>query len=101
MRETNVSQNPGPVMVFAETPERRSISCFTRANRAISMAKAMRVSKAARKDSSDAISVTVTCDENAKTNARNVTAVATGWTASPRVQLEPMVTVPPLLGAST
>ena len=67
----------------------------------MSHAKARRVRKAAKKASTEAKSDTVICCEKAQTSARKATMVATGWMARPRVQLEPIVTTPPLLGAST
>lgn len=57
------------------------------------MAKAIRVISAAKKERREAIRVTVTCVEKEKRRAMKVTAVATGWTARPRVQEEPMMTL--------
>lgn len=49
---------------------------MTRAKSAISHANAMSVRSAARNESSDAMSVTVTCVENEKRSAKNATAAA-------------------------
>lgn len=64
-------------MVLALTPLRWSlISWRTNASSAMSMANAIRVRSAARKDSRLATSVTITCSENEKRNAMKVTAAA-------------------------
>lgn len=52
------------------------ISCLTSANRAMSIAKAMNVKVAARKDTSEAIKVTVTWVERPRRRATNETAAA-------------------------
>jgi len=59
----------------------------------MSIANAINVRRAARKDRIEAIRVTVTWVEQEKSNAIKVTAVATGCTASPRVQALPMITL--------
>jgi len=77
MKETNVIQKPGAVIVLAPTCS-LFISCLTKARRAISMANAIRVNSAARKDISDAMSVTVMWVDRENNSARNVAPVATG-----------------------
>jgi len=62
----------------------------------MSMANAMRVRLAARKDRREAIKVKVTWVEKENRSATKAAMVATGWTASPRVQLLPMVMTWPL-----
>jgi len=65
----------------------------------MSIANAMRVINAAKKDMIDASNVTVMCVDKDRMRAMKVTPVATGWTASPRVHELPMVTellLPPL-----
>ena len=54
------------------------IACLTSTNRAISMAKAISVSAAAKNDTMDARSVIVMCVEKDRRSATKVTAVATG-----------------------
>lgn len=78
MKDTNVSQKPGAVLVFELTPVSFFISCFTNAKSAMSMAKAMRVMSAARKDTIDASNVTVMCEDKDKSRAMKMTPVATG-----------------------
>lgn len=78
MKDTNVSQKPGAVLVFELTPVSFFISCFTNAKSAMSIAKAMRVMSAARKDTIDAINVTVMCEDKDKSRAMKMTPVATG-----------------------
>jgi len=92
IKDANVSQKPGPVMVFAPALLSFFICCFTYAKSAMSMENAMRVMSAARKDANDESNVTVICEDKDSRRATKVTAVATGWTASPRVQELPMVT---------
>lgn len=58
IRKESMSDKPGAVFVLVSTP-RPFISCRTRAKRAMSIAKATNVTSAARKESSDAISVTI------------------------------------------
>lgn len=77
IRETKVNQKPGPVLVVTPDPS-LSISCFTSAKSAISIANAIRVNNVAKNESKDARSVTVMWVENAQRNAANVTPVATG-----------------------
>jgi len=55
------------------------------------MANAMRARVAAKKDKTEAINVRVIWVEKEKRSATKETIVATGWTASPRVQLLPIV----------
>jgi hypothetical protein len=61
--------------------------------RAMSIANAMRVRRAAMKESSEANRASVTCDERENRRAINVTPAATGCTARPRVAPGPMVTL--------
>jgi len=58
-KATSVIQNAGAVLVLAVIP-RPFISCRTRAKRAISIAKATSVTSAARNDTNEATSMTVT-----------------------------------------
>jgi len=74
---TKVIQKPGAVIVLAPISN-LFISCFTRAKSAMSIANAISVNKAAKKDISDAMRVTVMWVDKESSNARNVTAVATG-----------------------
>ena len=67
---------PGAVMVRAATPSSLPIWCLTKSKRAMSTANAMSVRSAARKDVSDARSVSVTCEESESRNAMSVTPVA-------------------------
>lgn len=78
MNETKVNQNPGAVLVFPSICK-SSMACLTSVNRAIWIAKEINVIKAARKDTRDATSVRVTCVENDRRNAMNITAVADEW----------------------
>jgi len=84
MREAKVNQKPGPVLVTVPAPS-LSISCFTSAKSAISIRNAIKLNAAAKNASKDAMRVTTTWVESEARNAINVTAAATGWTASPRV----------------
>jgi len=59
--------------------------------REMSIAKAMSVRMAARKDRSEAMRTSVTCDEKEHKSATKVTPAATGCTARPRVAPGPMV----------
>jgi len=59
----------------------------------MSIAKAISVRRAAKKDTIEDRSVTVTWFEKDSTKATNVTTVATGWMARPRVQDEAISTV--------
>lgn len=70
-----VNDEPGAVFVLAPIP-RPFIECRTRTKSAISMAKAISVRSAARKDISDAKRVTVTWVENERSNAMKIAAVA-------------------------
>jgi len=74
---TNVIQKPGAVFVRWR-PGSLSVSCLRKTNNAISMAKAISVSRAARNDVKEDRSVTVIWVEKASTKAKKVTAVATG-----------------------
>jgi len=76
--DTNVSQNPGPVIVLSLTPSSWLIWCLTHAKSAISMTNARRVKSAARNETMDAKSVTVTWVEKESRSAMKVTPVATG-----------------------
>jgi len=58
----------------------------------MSIANAIKVRSAARKETREETSVTVVWVENDKTSAKNVTVVATGWTARPRVHELPIMT---------
>jgi len=78
-REEGVNDEPGPALVLTVTP-RPFISCRTRAKRARSIAKATSVTSAARKETNEATSMTVTCAENASNNATKLTAVAVIYT---------------------
>lgn len=73
-----VIQKPGPASVLALTPPRLSISCFVSANRAMSIANAIRVMSAARNETSDEINVTVRWVEKDRRSATKITPVATG-----------------------
>jgi hypothetical protein len=53
-----------------------SVWCFKYVNNAISMAKAMRTIRAARKEIREDTRVTVVCVENDKASATKITAVA-------------------------
>jgi hypothetical protein len=64
----------------------------------MSMAKAINVKAAARKDRMDAIRVTVRCWEKENKRAKKITMAATGCTARPRVQLELIITFAVLWG---
>jgi hypothetical protein len=66
------------VLVFELTPVSFFISCFTNAKSAMSIAKAMRVMSAARKDTIDASNVTVMCEDKDKSRAMKMTPVADG-----------------------
>ena len=66
------------MLVFELTPVSFFISCFTNAKSAMSMAKAMRVMSAARKDTIDASNVTVMCEDKDKSRAMKMTPVADG-----------------------
>jgi len=78
MSEANVSQNAGAVLVVKFELFRFPTSCLTNANRAISMANAMKVRKAARNEVRDASRVTVMWLEKERRRARNDTAAAEG-----------------------
>jgi hypothetical protein len=91
-RVAKVSQNPGAVTVCVPTFN-LSVWCFKYANNAISMAKAMRTIRAARNEIREDTRVTVVCVEKDKTNAKKITTVATGCTASPRVHEGPIMTL--------
>lgn len=101
---------PGAVFVCSITPVSFAIWFFTNTYSAMSMAKAMSVSSAARKDANEARRITVTCVESESRNAMNVMAHAadrgssisiflmhdtvdapTGCMARPRVQDAPTV----------
>jgi len=78
MNETNVNQNAGAVLVVKSELFRVPTSCLTNANRAISIANAMRVRTAARNEVRDARRVTVMWVEKEKRRAINDTVAATG-----------------------
>jgi len=61
--------------------------------RAMSMARAMRVRRAAMTEKTDDNAASVACEERENRKAINVTPVATGCTASPRMDLGPTVTL--------
>jgi hypothetical protein len=67
---------------------------LTLAKRAMSMAKAMRVRRAPRKESKDATRVTVRWVDKESAKANRIIAAAMGWMISPRVQELP-ITWPP------
>lgn len=69
---------PGPVSVLSRTPVSLPIWCFTNAYSAMSIAKQISVSRAARNDASEAKRVTVTCEERERRSARNVRPQAGG-----------------------
>jgi len=77
MSVTKVIQKAGAVRVVTPAPS-FSISCLTSAKSAISMAKAIRVNVAAKNASRDATRVMTRWVESEKTNATNMTMVATG-----------------------
>jgi hypothetical protein len=66
------------VLVLERTPVSFFISCFTNAKSAMSIAKAMRVMSAARKDTIEASNVTVMCEDKDKSRAMKMTPVADG-----------------------
>lgn len=78
MSEAKVSQKPGAVFVSASISLTFFASWWTNAYNAISAQKAINVRRAAKKDKSDEMRVTVTWVEKEKRKATNVTAVATG-----------------------
>jgi len=90
--DANVIQKAGEVTVTTVTSGSFATWCFTKAYSAISQAKAISVMNAARNEVNEDRRVTVTCCENDIAKAMKVTAVATGWIASPRVQEEPIMT---------
>ena len=63
-------------MVFESTFVNLFISCFTNAKSAMSIANAMRVISAAKKDTTDASNVNVMCVDKDKMRATKVTPVA-------------------------
>lgn len=75
IKDTKVSHNPGAVLVVAPI-SRPCMAFLTSANNAISMAKAIKVMRAAMKDRIDAMRVTVIWVEKDRRNARKVTAAA-------------------------
>jgi len=93
MNEANVIQNAGAVLVEKLELFRVPTSCLTNANRAISVANAMRVRVAARNEVRDERRVTVIWVEKERSRATNDTIAATGWIAKPRVQLDFIVAV--------
>ena len=78
MRETNVIQNAGAVLVVKSELFRVPTSCLTNANSAISIANAMKVRRAARNETRDARRVTVMWVEKERRRAMNDTTVANG-----------------------
>ena len=78
MSEANVIQNAGAVLVLKFELFRPPTSCFTNANRAISIANAMKVRRAARNATRDEMRVTVMWVEKERRRARNDTAAAEG-----------------------
>jgi len=62
-------------------------------NREMSIPKAIRVRKAARKERNVASRASMTCEENENRKAIKVTTAATGCTARPRVAPGPIVTM--------
>lgn len=78
MREANVIQNAGAVLVVKSELFRFPTSCLTNANRAISIANAMKVRRAARNETRDARRVTVIWVEKERRRAMNDTAAANG-----------------------
>jgi len=91
MKDTNVSQKPGAVLVFESMLVSFFISCFTNAKSAMSIANAMRVIRAAKNDIIDASNVSVMWVDKDRIRAMKATPAATGWTASPRVHELPIV----------
>ena len=75
IKDTNVNQNAGAVSVFKPVPISFT-ACLTSASSVMSMAKAISVINAARKDTKDAARVTVMCVEKDMRKAMNVTPVA-------------------------
>lgn len=69
--------SPAPVLVLAPIP-RSFMALRTRTKRAMSMAKAMRERRAARKEKREARRVTVRCVLRERRRAMNITAVAVG-----------------------
>jgi len=92
INEAKFNQNPGAVVVFDWTLGSFSTWCLTKTNKAMSMANAINVMSAARKEVKEDNNVKVTCVEKDRRKATNITAVATGWTARPRVHEGPMMT---------
>lgn len=72
------NNQPGPVLVLVVTPSSFFISCLTNAKRAISIAKAIKVIRAAKNAVSEERRVIVTCVESESKNAMKVTPAATG-----------------------
>lgn len=76
MKEAKVIQNAGAVLVTKLELPNFPTSCLTNANKAISMANAISVMRAARNDVRDASRVTVIWVENERSRARNDTPAA-------------------------
>ena len=75
MNATNVIQNPGAVLVEKRLSKVPTL-CLTDAKRAMSIANAMRVRTAARKDTREARRVTVMWVESERRRATNDTMAA-------------------------
>lgn len=76
MNEIKVNQNAGAVLVLNLELDNFPTLFLTSANKAISIAKAIRVKRAARNDAREASSVTVMWVENERSKAMNDTAAA-------------------------
>jgi len=78
MNEAKVIQKAGAVLVIKFELLNFATSCLTNAKRAMSMANAMSVMRAARNDTREARRVTVTWVEKERSRATNETTAATG-----------------------
>jgi hypothetical protein len=78
MNETKVIQKAGAVLVIKFELRNFPTSCLTNAKRAMSIANAMRVRRAARKEAREARRVTVMWEEKERRRAMNETTAATG-----------------------
>lgn len=78
INEANVNQNAGAVLVVKVELSKLPTCCLTRAKSAMSIANAIRVRAAARKDVREARRVTVMWVERERRRATNDTAAAKG-----------------------
>lgn len=93
MNETKVIQKAGAVLVINLELGNFPTSCLTNAKRAMSIANAIRVMRAARKAAREARRVTVMWVENESRRAMNETTAAVGrtcqqtWTRLAQIKL--------------